>query len=131
MSQQEGRRAVVTDAAPGAIGPYSQALVDGRLVFCSGQIPLDPANGQLVAGTFRDRAERVFANLEAVLAAAGSSFDRVVKVTVYLTDLAEFPVLNELYAQRFSEPYPARAVVGVAALPKATDIEIELVATTD
>jgi len=131
MSQQERRRAVATDKAPGAIGPYSQALVEGRLVFCSGQIPLDPATGQLVAGTFRDRAERVFANLEAVLAAAGSSFDRVIKVTVYLTDLAQFPVLNEVYAKIFTEPYPARAVVGVATLPKATDIEIELVATTD
>jgi len=117
-----------TDAAPAAIGPYSQAVAAGDLVFVSGQIPLDPATGQLVAGSFASQAERVLANLDAVLAAAGSGRDRVAKVTVFLTDLARFGELNEIYARFFVGQLPARAVVQVAGLPRGAEIEIEAVA---
>jgi 2-iminobutanoate/2-iminopropanoate deaminase len=117
-----------TDAAPAAIGPYSQAVATGDLVFVSGQIPLDPATGQLVAGSFAFQADRVLVNLDAILAAAGSGRDRVVKVTVFLTDLARFGELNEVYARFFGGHRPARVVVQVAALPRGAEIEIEAVA---
>jgi 2-iminobutanoate/2-iminopropanoate deaminase len=122
------RRAVATAAAPAAIGPYSQAVVIGEQVFCSGQIPLDPATGALVAGDFRAQAERVLANLEAILVAAGAAMGDVVRTTVYLTDLADFPVLNEIYAKSFTEPFPARVTVGVASLPKGARIEMDAIA---
>jgi 2-iminobutanoate/2-iminopropanoate deaminase len=118
-----------TAAAPQAVGPYSQAVMVHDQLFCSGQIPLDPATGELVSGGFEAQVERVFDNLEAVVAAAGLTLDHATKVTIYMTDLAKFPALNEIYARRFTEPFPARATVGVASLPKGAEVEIDLVAT--
>lgn len=121
------KRPIQTDRAPAAIGTYSQAVRAGDLVFLSGQIPLDPATGELVGGDFEARARRVFENLKAVAEAAGGSLDDAVKLTVYLTDLANFATVNAVMASYFSEPYPARAAVGVAALPKGADVEAEAV----
>jgi len=121
-------RTIHTEAAPQAIGPYSQAVIAGELVFVSGQIALDPANGQLVAGDFRAEAERVLANVDAILAAAGCDRTSVVKATVFLTDLSLFAALNEVYARFFGDHRPARAVVGVSALPRGARIEMEAVA---
>lgn len=122
-------REVRTDRAPDPVGPYSQAVSLGDLVFVSGQIPLDPATGGLVEGGIEAQTERVIANLAAVLEAAGSSLDRVVKTTVFLTDLALFPRVNTVYAAHFTgDPAPARATVEVAALPLAAEVEIEAVA---
>ena len=121
-------RTIHTEAAPQAIGPYSQAVIAGELVFVSGQIPLDPASGQLVAGDFRAEAERVLANVDAILAAAGCDRTSVVKATVFLTDLSLFAALNEVYARFFGDHRPARAVVGVSALPRGARIEMEAVA---
>src|SRR5271157_3404503 len=111
------RQIIQTDSAPKAIGPYSQAVRVGDLVFVSGQIPLDPATGTLVSGDIEAEIRRVLENLKAIVQAAGASLAQVVKVNVYLTDLAHFAVLNQLMAGYFSEPYPARAAIGVAALP--------------
>jgi 2-iminobutanoate/2-iminopropanoate deaminase len=117
-----------TDAAPQAIGPYSQAVhVDGWILL-SGQIGLDPAGGELVDGGVEAEAERVLQNLRAVLAAAGAAMDDVVKTTIYLVDLADFTSVNEVYARFFNEPFPARATVGVAALPRGARVEIEALA---
>ena len=127
-TQSTDRETISSTDAPAAVGPYSQALRAGDLVFCSGQIPLDPATGNLVSGTFREQAARVLDNLGAVLHAAGASFADVVRTTVYLTDLADFPVLNEVYAERFGEPFPARATVGVSALPKGARVEMDAIA---
>ncbi len=121
-------RTVATERAPAAVGPYSQAVVAGGLVFVSGQIPLDPASGEPEVGGFGDRVRRALENLDAVLRAAGSSRERVVKVTVYLTDMARFAELNRVYAEFFGDHRPARAVVEVAALPKGAPVEIEAVA---
>jgi reactive intermediate/imine deaminase len=128
VSSYRGRTVVAAADAPKAVGPYSQAVLLGNRLFCSGQIPLDPATGELITGGFEAQVRRVFDNLAAVLAAARMGFDDVVKVTVFLTDIATFPILNDVYAQVFKEPYPARAVVGVAALPKGAELEIELTA---
>ncbi len=117
-----------SDAAPRAIGPYSQAVSDGELVFTSGQVGLDPATGELVAGGFEAEARRVFANLGAVLAAAGCTYSDVVRSTVYLADLADFSRLNALYAEAFGDHKPARSTVQVAALPKGARVEIDLIA---
>jgi len=122
------RKAILTDKAPKPIGPYSQAVRYGNLVFTSGQIPIDPANGNLVAGDIVKETEQVFANLAAVLAAAGSGLERAVKTTVFLTDMGLFSRVNEVYARHFKEPFPARSAVQVAALPKGVSIEIEVVA---
>ena len=122
---------ISTTAAPAAIGPYSQAIVAGKLVFTSGQIPLDPATQQLVTGDVRAQAERVMENLAAVLAAAGSSFAEVVKTTIYLADLGDFAVVNEVYGKRFSGAPPARSTVQVAALPKGARVEIDVIAVKD
>jgi reactive intermediate/imine deaminase len=119
---------IVTDRAPAAIGPYSQAVEQGGTVYCSGQIGLDPASGQLVAGGTTAEAERVLQNLAAVLAAAGCTFADVVRVTIYLVDLADFAAVNEIYGRYVREPYPARATVGVAALPRGARVEIDAVA---
>jgi 2-iminobutanoate/2-iminopropanoate deaminase len=119
---------VATSDAPQAIGPYSQAVKANGLVYTSGQISLDPATGNLVEGGFEEQVHRVFRNLEAVLHEAGSSFDRVLKATVYLTDLANFQTLNTIYAQYFGEHKPARTTVGVSQLPKGSAVEIDLVA---
>lgn len=121
-------RSVTTDGAPAAIGPYSQGVTSGGLLFTSGQIPLDPATGAPEPGDFRTQVRRVLANLDAVLAAAGSGRDRVLKVTVFLADMERFAELNEEYAAFFGGHRPARSVVQVARLPKDAAVEIELVA---
>ncbi|MDX1431730.1 MAG: RidA family protein [Gammaproteobacteria bacterium] len=118
------REPIITAAAPNAIGPYSQAVRAGATVYLSGQIPLDPADMELVDGT-RAQIDRVLRNLAAVAEAAGGSLADVVKLTVYLVDLADFPVVNEVMSEHFVEPFPARAAVGVAALPKGARVEIE------
>ena len=122
------RKAILTDKAPKPIGPYSQAVRYGNMVFTSGQIPIDPATGELVTGDIVKETEQVFANLAAVLAAAGTEFGRAVKTTVFLTDMSLFGKVNEVYARHFREPFPARSTVQVAALPKGVSIEIEVVA---
>jgi 2-iminobutanoate/2-iminopropanoate deaminase len=123
------RRTVSTPLAPPAIGPYSQAIVAGGFVHCSGQIALDPATGQLVTGDVRAQTERVLENLKGVLHAAGSDLARAVKCNVYLVDMAEFPAMNEVYARYFgAESPPARATVAVAALPRGARVEIDCLA---
>lgn len=117
-----------SEDAPRAVGPYSQAILAGELVFCSGQIPLDPATGQLVEGDIAAQTGRVLDNLAAVLAAAGSDLAHVVKTTVFLADLGDFAAMNEAYATRFGEHRPARSTVQVAALPRGARIEIECIA---
>jgi 2-iminobutanoate/2-iminopropanoate deaminase len=122
------KKLVVTKDAPAAIGPYSQAVEAGGFVFLSGQIPLDPATGKLVEGDVVAQTERVLDNLHAVLCAARLGFGHVVKTTIYLTDLASFPQVNETYAKRFSAEPPARATVQVAALPRGALVEIDAIA---
>jgi len=124
------RRAIATDAAPQAIGPYSQAIAAGSLVFCSGQIGLDPVTGSLVPGTVADETRRVLENLRAVLAAAGLELASVVRTTVYLTNLTDFPVVNQVYAEYFPAPSPARSTVQVAALPRDARVEIDAIAVS-
>ncbi|HEY7575387.1 MAG TPA: RidA family protein [Thermoanaerobaculia bacterium] len=121
-------RFIATEGAPKAIGPYSQAVADGGFVFASGQVPLDPATGELVSGGFEAGVERVFDNLEAVLAAAGVSLDDVVKATVYLIRMSDFAAMNAVYARRFRNHRPARSTVAVAELPKGAAVEIDVVA---
>jgi reactive intermediate/imine deaminase len=121
------RTAIQTLDAPQAIGPYSQAVRAGDLLFLSGQIPLDPASGELVTGAIEIQTRRVLDNLVAVARAGGSDLDRVVKLTVYLTDLSHFAAVNAVMAGYFQAPYPARAVLGVAALPRGAALEIEAV----
>ena len=121
---------VASSDAPKAIGPYSQAVTHQRVLYTSGQIALDPATGEIVQGDFAAQANRVFDNLAAVLKEAGSSFDRVLKATVYVVDLANFQTLNGIYAERFGEHKPARTTVQVSALPKGSLLEIDLVALT-
>ena len=122
------REAVATDRAPKAIGPYSQAIRAGSLLFCSGQIPLDPATGALVDGDIAAQTRQVFANITAILQAAGTSLDRVVKTTVFLADMNDFAAMNEVYATYFTPPAPARSTVAAAGLPKGARIEIEVIA---
>ena len=122
------RRVIHTDHAPAAIGPYSQAVQFGDLLFCSGQIPLDPATGELVTGTIEVQTRRVLDNLGAVLKAAGYDFGDVVKVTVFLRDLDHYKAMNAVYEEYFATAKPARAAVQVARLPKDVDIEIECIA---
>ena len=122
------RQAIASEAAPRALGPYSQAVEAGGFVFCSGQVGLDPATGKLVGGGIASEAARVFDNLSAVLAAAGLGLADLVKTTVYLVDLGEFAAMNEVYARYFAVPYPARATVQVAALPAGARVEIEAIA---
>jgi 2-iminobutanoate/2-iminopropanoate deaminase len=123
-----GRRTIQTPAAPKAVGPYSQAVRSGGFVFLSGQIPLDPATGDLVTGSIEDQAHRVMTNLSAVLDAAGTSFSRVVKATIYLTNLSDFSAVNAVYGSYFPSDPPARSTVQVAALPLGASVEIDLVA---
>ncbi len=122
------KEAITSSDAPKAIGPYSQAVRAGGLVFLSGQIPLDPKTGELVGVDVRAQADRVIDNLAAVLRAAGLSFEHVVKTTIYLTDLADFGAVNEVYGKRFGAVPPARATVQVAALPRGAKVEIDAVA---
>lgn len=121
-------RVVATADAPAAIGPYVQARVVDGFVYCSGQIGLDPATGTLVEGGVAAETRRVLANLDAVLRAAGSGLASVLKTTVFLVDMADFAAMNEVYGKVFSEPYPARSTVAVAALPRGARVEIEAVA---
>jgi len=121
-------KVVATDQAPAAIGPYSQAVQAGGLLFCSGQIPLDPVTGELVSGDIRQETERVMENLRGVLTAAGCGFEQVVRTTIYLVDMADFPVVNEVYGNYFPSMKPARATVAVAALPRGARVEIDAVA---
>jgi len=122
------RERVQTDQAPAAIGPYSQAIRAGAFVFVSGQIPIDPATGEFVAGGIGEQTERVLKNLSAVLEAAGSGLDKVVKTTVFLADMKEFSQMNEVYAKYFTGAPPARATVAAAGLPRDARVEIEAVA---
>ena len=121
------KEAIHSDNAPAAIGTYSQAIRAGEFVFLSGQIPLDPATMELVGGDFEARARRVFDNLTAVAAAAGGRLDQIVKLTVYLTDLDNFAAVNRVMEDYFAVPYPARAALGVASLPKGADIEADAI----
>lgn len=123
----DDRQIVLAPDAPAAIGPYSHAVRHGGLLFCSGQIPLDPKTGELVKGDIQLEARRAFDNLKAVAAAAGEGLQQVVRVTIYLTDLANFPKVNEVMAEYFQEPYPARVTIGVASLPRGARVEIDAV----
>ena len=122
-----GKEIIETNRAPAAIGTYSQAVKVDRTVFLSGQIPLDPGTMQLVGGGAAEQIRRVFDNLAAVAEAAGGSLADTVKLTIYLTDLAHFPLVNEIMAQYFAEPYPARAAIGVAQLPRDAGVEMDAV----
>jgi 2-iminobutanoate/2-iminopropanoate deaminase len=122
------KRIIATPDAPAAVGPYSQAVaVDGTL-FCAGQIPLDPATGEMVSGDVTAQTGRVCANIAAVLQANGMNFSHVVKTTVFLTDMANFGEMKAVYAKHFTEPFPARSTVAVAALPRGAEVEIEVIA---
>lgn len=121
------RQPVATDRAPAAIGPYSQAVIAGRTLYTSGQTPIDPATGKLVVGDITAQTRRVFDNLRAVCTAANADFDQVVRVGIYLTDLADFAAVNAVMADYFSAPYPARSTIGVASLPMGASVEIDLV----
>ena len=125
------KQAVSSQDAPRAIGPYSQAVRAGQLLFLSGQVPLDPATGQIVDGDIAAQTHRVFKNLGAVLAAGGRSFADVVRTTVFLADMNDFAAVNAVYGEYFTEPYPARATVQVARLPKDARVEIDLIASFD
>lgn len=121
------RQIIATADAPAAIGPYSQAVRVGDTVWISGQIPLDPASGQLVEGDFPIQVERAFTNLAAVVKAAGGSLDQIVKLTLFLTDLGQFGTVNEIMQRHFRPPYPARSTLGVASLPRGAQFEVEAV----
>ena len=121
------KKAIHSDAAPAAIGTYSQAVQVGNLVFLSGQIPLDPTTMELVEGDFETRARRVFENLKAVAEAAGGSLDQIVKLTIFLTNLDDFATVNGVMESYFDQPFPARAAVGVASLPKGVDVEADAI----
>ena len=119
---------VQTDRAPHAIGPYSQAIIAGNLVFTAGQIPLDPATGELIGGDIRAQTQRVLENLGAILNAAGASLSSVLKTTVYLSDMSEFAAMNEVYASHFGDHKPARSTVQAARLPRDVKVEIDAIA---
>ncbi len=121
------KEAIHSDAAPAAIGTYSQAIKTGNLLFMSGQIPLDPATMTVVDGNFETRARQVFDNLKAVAEAAGGDLNRIVKLTIFLTDLENFATVNAVMEDYFDQPFPARAAVGVAALPKGVDVEADAI----
>ena len=121
------KKPIFTNKAPAAIGPYSQAVQWGDVVFISGQIPLIPETGELNNSTFEDEANQVIDNLEAICKEAGGNLDHILKLTIYLTDLSKFDVVNEIMAARFSEPFPARATVEISKLPKAVNIEMDAI----
>ena len=125
------RKTIHTDSAPKAIGPYSQAVRTGNTVYFSGQIPLDPGNGELVTGDISFQTRRVFENLKAVCEAAGGSLAGIVRVGIYLTDLGNFAVVNTVMAEYFKEPYPARSTIGVASLPRGAHVEIDAILQLD
>ena len=124
------RTPIHSNAAPKAIGPYSQAVRAGDTLYLSGQVPIDPATGEVVTGDIAAQARRVFENLAAVLSAGGATFDDVVRVGIYMTDLGNFGAVNEVMKQYFREPYPARSTIGVAALPRGVAVEVDVVAVT-
>jgi len=128
MKSPTKKQSIETERAPSAIGPYSQAVVAGEILYVSGQIPLDPRTGEIVAGGLPAQTTRVLDNLKAVVDAAGGTMGNVVKVTIYLTDMQQFAVVNEIYASYFSSPFPARACVEVSALPKGVEIEMDAIA---
>ena len=128
MRKASGLGVVATDAAPKAIGPYSQAIMTDSLVFTAGQVALDPKTGELVGGTVAGQTEQVLANLKAVLAAAGTTLQNVVKTTVYLADMADFAQMNEVYAKHFGTHKPARSTVQAAGLPRNARVEIDVIA---
>ena len=119
---------ITTDKAPAAIGPYSQTVKFGNLLFCSGQIPLDPSTGEIVSGDIKAQTERVMNNIAAVLSAAGAGFDDVIKTTIYLVDMGDFASVNDIYGRRFQNHKPARSTVAVKGLPRGALLEIEVVA---
>lgn len=125
------KSAVHTDLAPKAIGPYSQAVVFNGMAYLSGQIPLDPATGQIVAGDIAVQTERVLENLKAVLEATGSSLEMVLRTTVFLADIADFPTMNEVYARYFGETPPARSTIQAAKLPRGARVEIDCIAAIE
>jgi 2-iminobutanoate/2-iminopropanoate deaminase len=124
-AELEGRRAIETGDAPEPIGPYSQALVAQGVLYCSGQVPLDPETGELIEGGIAEQARRCLQNLAAVCQAAGARLEDAARMTIYLTEMEDFPTVNEVYAEFFSEPFPVRSTVGVAALPKGALVEID------
>ena len=125
------KKAIATDKAPKAIGPYSQGVVSGRFVFVSGQIPLDPATGQLSAGDIKVQTELVIKNIQSVLRSQGFDLSHVVKTTVFLKNLGDFQAMNEVYGRFFKEPFPARSTIQVSELPKGVPVEIEAIASLD
>jgi 2-iminobutanoate/2-iminopropanoate deaminase len=125
------REVISTDAAPAAAGPYSQAIRAGDLVFTAGQLGIDPATGELVGDDVQVQADRALANVRAILEAGGSGLDRLVKVTVYLADIADWPAVNEVYAREVPQPFPARSAFAVRDLPKGARVEIEAVAAVE
>ncbi len=127
MPDKENLTSIATSAAPAAIGPYSQAVVAGNLLFVSGQIPLEPESGELVGGDIESQTRRVLDNLKAIIQAAGADMDRVVKTTIFLADMNDFAAVNGVYAEYFKATLPARATVQVAGLPKGVPVEIEAV----
>lgn len=127
IPNQKMKKPIFTNKAPAAIGPYSQAVQWGDVVFISGQIPLDPENGQLNNATFEDETNQVLDNLEAICQEAGGTLDHILKLTIYLTDLSKFDVVNSIMATRFSEPFPARATLEISKLPKEVSIEIDAI----
>ena len=122
------RRAIATDRAPAAIGPYSQAVAAGQVLFVSGQIPLDPSTGELVDGSIGDQTHRVMRNIGEILSAAGASFDDVMRTTIFLADMNDFAAVNDVYGSHFTPPAPARATFQVAKLPKSARVEIDAIA---
>ncbi|MCK4831221.1 MAG: RidA family protein [Anaerolineales bacterium] len=122
------RTVISTDQAPAAVGPYSQAIIAGEFVFTAGQIPMDPATGRLLEGDIQEQTRQVLSNVKAVLQAAGTSLDKVVKVTVFLQDMGDFKAMNEVYAEFFVKEPPARSAIQAAALPLGVGVEIEAIA---
>lgn len=125
------KKEVKTDKAPQAIGPYSQGIIANGFLYCAGQIPLVPETGQLVGGPIEDQTRQVFKNISAILAAAGRTFDDVVKCTVFLQSMDDFAAMNKIYGEFFKPPYPARSAVQVARLPRDVKVEIEAIAAMD
>ena len=125
------KKIVSTNEAPAAIGPYSQAVRSGRFLFCSGQIPLDPKSGQIVAGDITAQTRRVMDNIAGLLRSQGLTFDHIVKTTIFLTDLGDFQTVNEIYGSYFEQNPPARSTVQVSALPKGANVEIEVIAAVE
>ena len=130
-SKKMPKEIISTTNAPQAIGPYSQAVKTNNLMFISGQIPMDPTTGNLVEGSIEDEANQVLKNLKSICEAAGYSLDDAVKITIFLTDLGNFAVVNDVMKEHFSEPYPARATVEVSGLPLGVNVEIEAIISTD